>query len=332
MKKWLSLISGLFLISFVSAAYYPASLQNILDSLDPSTVILGSIFIIFFILINFALSRAFKGQKGIAGILAFILSFLIIYGLNRSGFDYQNIYYDLFYNIGLSSGVASTFLPLIVLAAAVFIVWKFSLWVLLLMLGIFIIIYGFAFAYESVATVIIGGIFIIASLVIKKKPSENSLNKKSFFSKPQLNPNWKGDLKSSATWAPKKMYSGAKKGVKFTKGKYQARQQRKAQEKTEKEEAKKQRAEEEKQKREKAKQSYFNIQAKQHIKKLQVSWQIAKARFIQQGESKDPIFKKAYKELMWRYDSSNQPIQHPDIDKTLRNIQTEIKKIYNRLK
>ncbi len=323
MKKWLSLISGLFLINFVSA-YYPATLQNLLDSLDPSTAILGSIFIISFILINFSLSKAFKTQKGISGILSFIISFLIIYGLNRSGFDYQNIYYDLFYNIGLSSGVASTFLPLIVLAAAIFIVWRFSLWVLLLMLGIFIIIYGTFFAYASFATVIIGGIFIIAALVIKKKPSENSSNKKSWFNKPQLNPNWKSDLKGGA----KKPWGGIKKGVGFAKQKYQARQQKKSGE----EERRKQKVEEQKAKIEKSKQEAFDYQIKQYIKKLEDSWKQAKPTFVAMGKSKHPDFKNAHKKLMWEYDKSNHDANHPEIDKVLKNIQGEINRIYKRLK
>lgn len=168
MKRALTLILSLFLINFVSA-YGHNSIQSLLDSLDPSTAILGSIFLISFILLNFSLSRAFKGQKGIPGVLSFIISFLIIYGINRSGFDYQNIYYDLFYNIGLSSGIASTFLPLIILAAAVFIVWKFNFAILFITLGSFIAIYGAAFAYATLATIIIGGIFIAIGIWLLKK-------------------------------------------------------------------------------------------------------------------------------------------------------------------
>lgn len=166
-KKSLLLIFSLLFLNFVSA--YPATIQNLLDELDPSTAILGSMFIIFFILINYALSKAFKGQKGIAGILAFVVSFLAIYTINRSGFDYYNIYYNIFSGIGLSSRVASTFLPLILLAIAIFIVWRTNFATLSLIFGVFITFYGAFFAYEKVVTIFLGILISAISLWFLKK-------------------------------------------------------------------------------------------------------------------------------------------------------------------
>lgn len=169
MKKILTFSLSLFLINFVSAYSAQASLQNILNELDPSTAILGSLFLIFFLLTNYALAKALKDQKGIAGILAFIVSFLAIYTINRSGFNYQNIYYELFYNIGLSTGVASTFLPIILFAIAIFIVIKFGMGVLLMAFGAFTFGYGIGFAYEKAATMFLGVIFTAIGWVLFDK-------------------------------------------------------------------------------------------------------------------------------------------------------------------
>ena len=160
---------SLFLINFVSA-YNPFSMQALLDSLDPSTAILGSIFILSFALIFFSLTNIgkFKNQRGIAGIISFVISFMIIYFIHRSGMDYQNIYYDLFYNIGLSDGIASSFLPLIILAVAILLIWKTSFATFFMAIGAFIAFYGAVFAYATLTTIIIGGIFIAVGLFIKK--------------------------------------------------------------------------------------------------------------------------------------------------------------------
>lgn len=330
-KKSLFLIFGLLFINLVSA--YPATLQNLLDELDPSTAILGSLFLIFFLLINYVLSKTFKGQKGIAGIIAFILSFMIIYTINRSGFDYQNIYYDIFYGIGLPSEVASTILPLLLLAAAIFIIWKFSFGTLLLVTGIFIFGYGLlGFAYERGITMIIGAVIAIIGFWIrnKKKHSVDSSTKKPLFEgRPTLNPNWKGNLKNLATAGVLK-----RRQEKAQQQKQEAKAQQKIEtekkikeEKIAKYNAWKIRQEQKK----KAEQFAENAKQRQDILKLKNSWNAVRPSFIAMGESKDPRFKEAYKELKWKYDKMNHP-KHPDVEKVLGIIQGEINRIYRNFK
>ncbi len=332
-KKSLFLIFGLLFINLVSA--YPATLQNLLDELDPSTAILGSMFLIFFLLINYALSKAFRGQKGIAGILAFIISFLAIYTINRSGFDYQNIYYNLFYGIGLPSEVASTFLPLLLLAAAIFIVWKFGLGILLIVTGIFIFGYGWGFAYETFATMVIGAVIAIIGFWLKKNKSVSSSIKKPLFGgRPTLNPNWKGNIKNIATKIPNK-------GINFLK----RRQAEKAQQKVEDENRVKEEktakynawkiGQEQKKKAEQFAENATQRQAekdiREYVKKLKDSWAAAKPVFISLGKTNNSNFKKAYQELMRNYDKMNHP-KNPEIERILRDIQGEINRIYRNFK
>ncbi|MCW8966267.1 MAG: hypothetical protein OQK82_06245 [Candidatus Pacearchaeota archaeon] len=170
-KKSLIIILSLFLINFASAA----SLSDLLNQIDSSSAILGSIFLISFFLSNIALSRAFKGQKGISGLLSFIVSFMIIYTLNRSGFGYDIIYYKIFSGIGLPTVVGTTFLPFIILIGIILIIWKFSLSVFLIIIGTLIILYGVFFSYDLWSTIILGGIFITIGIAMlrsqKKKKS-----------------------------------------------------------------------------------------------------------------------------------------------------------------
>ena len=98
----------ILLTKVISAQFYSGyggfSLAGFFDRIDPQTIIFALLFLIFFVLIFYPLSRVFKdphGQpnKGIAGTLAFAVASLIIYGLYRTGFNFEGIFYD----IGLSA-------------------------------------------------------------------------------------------------------------------------------------------------------------------------------------------------------------------------------------
>ena len=147
-KRGFVFILSLFLISFVSAfshyGYGRFSLTDFLRNIDPSTMILGALFIIFFAIINMALGKVFKDQYGypnraVAGIVAFAVSTLIIYGINRYGFDIEG----LFYGIGLSANLLYIILPIILLAGAIFIVWRWHFYTLFLIFGLLLILLTF---------------------------------------------------------------------------------------------------------------------------------------------------------------------------------------------
>ncbi len=183
-KRSISIISliTLFSINLISAqfssGYNRFSLPDLLRNIDPQTMILGALFLLAFTLIYYALSRVFKDSYGqpnktMAGIIAFIISALIIYGINQYGFDIEG----LFYGIGLSSGILYLILPIILTAGAIFLIWKFKQYsfliigLLLILLTLFTDIF-----YEQGLVLIIGVIMLLIGLIWwwKRRGRENT--------------------------------------------------------------------------------------------------------------------------------------------------------------
>ena len=167
MKKSLVIpVITLSLINFASA-YYGSyfSFSDLLNSIDPSTMILGAVFIISFAFINFALVRVFKDNKASAGIVAFVVSLLIIYGINKSGFDIE----ELFYGIGISSGFLYTILSLVLLAGVIYLIIKLKTKALFVIGGLFIIVSFTNLVYEKDAMIILGIILLVVGLYVDHK-------------------------------------------------------------------------------------------------------------------------------------------------------------------
>jgi hypothetical protein len=182
-KKSLLILSGIFsfllLINLISAYYYGydyGALSNFLDSIDASTMILVSVFIISFVLLHFSLSHVFKREnKASAGILSFVLSLLITYGINRSGFNFEGF----FYNIGISGDFLYSILPLILIGLIIFLGVKFSFSLVLILFGILFVITSFTdIFYEKGIIFILGMILFIVGLVWQMKKSKNEKNEK----------------------------------------------------------------------------------------------------------------------------------------------------------
>ena len=157
------LILGFFLflfgINFVSAAFHygGSSLSDLLNSFDSSTVVLTSIFLIAFILIFWPLSKFFRGNAALAGVISFSMSFLLIFEINRRGFDFTG----LFYGIGLSEGILSIIIPLVLIIGIIFSGIKYGLGITLASLGGFLMIISFTdIIYEKGITFILGAILL----------------------------------------------------------------------------------------------------------------------------------------------------------------------------
>jgi hypothetical protein len=100
MKKLISLVMFLFMLSFVSSA---EGLGDILRTLDSSLVILIALFLISFSISFFSLNKVFKDNQSIAGILSGVISFLVVYGINKMQIDTP----ALLLNIGISGEALS---------------------------------------------------------------------------------------------------------------------------------------------------------------------------------------------------------------------------------
>ncbi len=179
MKRGLDLlkaISGLFAINFVSAISYGSyfSLSDFLTSFDESTIILTGVFLIVFAVINTILSKAklFKSESGepnkvIIGVISFVMSTFVIYGLNKTGFDVSG----LFFSIGISSDLLYPIVFALLVAGFIFLSLKFTFTSALMSLGGFLILAGFLI-YEGESMIFYGLILFLVGAILKWKGSK----------------------------------------------------------------------------------------------------------------------------------------------------------------
>ena len=164
------LLISLFLMNFASAQIYGSfSLGSILNGVDDSTIVLGMLFVIFFVLINFSLTKFFKGNKSVAGTIAFAVSLLIVWGINSSGFGYTNIFYNIFFFV--PSEVIQTLWPLAVIGFAVVLSIKYGIkqgiGILFIGSGSLMILLSFTnLVYETSGGLGFGGMLIIIGAVL----------------------------------------------------------------------------------------------------------------------------------------------------------------------
>lgn len=179
----------IFLIQAVSAQFFGGyggfSLRGFFDAIDPQTFILSLLFLILFALIFYPLSRFFKDPYGephraIPGTIAFCGSAIIIYFLYRSGFNIE----DLFYDLGFSSDFVYTLLPIVILVFAILTIWilgrrkdefgrktfslRRGLRGFFILFGLFLILLAIFtdIFYEKLTAIIIGAVLCLAGLLL----------------------------------------------------------------------------------------------------------------------------------------------------------------------
>jgi len=120
MKKslWIISLFAIILTKFASAQFGTSerlTLGDLLNMIDPTTMILGVVFVVSFALLFFSLSRVFRGEKAIAGIVSLAMSLLIAYGINKSGIDLENLVYDM----GITLETLHIIFPIFIIALVV---------------------------------------------------------------------------------------------------------------------------------------------------------------------------------------------------------------------
>lgn len=150
--------------------------EGVLNNLGSDFILLGLLFVIFFALINLALSKSMK-DKRTGSIIAVCVSLLIVYGISKANWDISGAVGS----IGIGNNIIYTVLPLIIIAGLVFMVIKLKIALSLILIGTILVILSFS-AYKQGTLMAIGIIFIIAGIIIwitsKKKqgiPSTSSL-------------------------------------------------------------------------------------------------------------------------------------------------------------
>lgn len=175
MKRGLLVFISLFLINFVSAqfGYGSFSLTSLFDSINSQDLILLTSFIILFAFLFVILTRIhlFKNaygppNKATPAIISFAISLLSIYGIYKSGFNLE----ELFYGFGLSTDTLYPFIWIILIAAAVFIIWKFKAGIFFLIIGSFIMIVSIFtdLVYEKTTAFFIGIALFIVGVFLQK--------------------------------------------------------------------------------------------------------------------------------------------------------------------
>jgi hypothetical protein len=139
--------------------------EEILGGLDPSTIILSLLFIIFFVFIQLVLSRSLK-DKNSASIIALCISLLAVYGISKTGFNIS----EFFYNIGISDNIIYNIIPFIILGGLIFLFWKIKLRTIMTVLGLLLIVASF-FVYEKTYVLVAGIIILVIGLFLLWKES-----------------------------------------------------------------------------------------------------------------------------------------------------------------
>ena len=148
--------------------------------IDPDTVILGLLFVIFFAIINWATVKAFK-NKGTSAIIALCVSALIIYGLYKSNLDFSGF----FYSLGLTEDLLYTVVPILIIVALIILSRKFGFRKVLLILGIILIGLSLTnLVYEKGIIFSIGIALILLNIIIwffKRKKKDNYMNSNKYY-------------------------------------------------------------------------------------------------------------------------------------------------------
>jgi hypothetical protein len=139
-------------------------------SVDSGTMISGLLFIIFFVVINFSLSRIFKKERASGVIISLCTSLLAVYGINKTNLNLSG----LFFNLGISEELLSSIIPWIILIGIVLASFvkdsatgkrRFRLYRTFLILGGVLIILGLTpIIYQKGVVLIAGIIFFLIGL------------------------------------------------------------------------------------------------------------------------------------------------------------------------
>jgi len=167
MKKRNLIIASFFcmiaLSSFVSAYSYSSqfSIQGFLDSLDPETVYLVGIFLVLFVVSNFALSRLFRDNRMAAAVAAFAVSFVATYGIYLSGIDFGS----MIENLGITQGMINTIIIIAIIGVFLYMGFRFHSWgVACFLLGVIFVLVAF-FVYNKLIPGVAAFVCFLLSII-----------------------------------------------------------------------------------------------------------------------------------------------------------------------
>ena len=131
-------------------------LNNLLYNIDANTMLLGLLFVIFFAIINFGLSRSLK-DRGTSGIISFCVSLLAVYGINRTNLDVSGF----FSGMGITDKLIYSVVPILIIIGLAFMIWKLKLSWTFMLTGAFLIIMSFTLLIYEKTIILRVGIFLL---------------------------------------------------------------------------------------------------------------------------------------------------------------------------
>jgi hypothetical protein len=141
-------------------------LSEMLGDLDQNVVVLVLTFLICFAFSFFALKKTiFKTDEGTAGVISAMISFLVMYGVNKMDLPNSGIE-SVFGNMEMYSGTFGLIAFIFILAGIVFLMVKFAKNSLIIIGGVLILL-GL-FAYEKALFITLGSIILAIRIFIKK--------------------------------------------------------------------------------------------------------------------------------------------------------------------
>jgi len=181
------LFIGLFLISFVSAYNGGGfSIGELFDDFGGENLLLLSVFFVMFAFLNFILLKVLKDNYGepsrkTAGMIAFLVSLIIVYGFYKLNFDIEK----LLFTIGLDENVIYTLIPIIILAFMGYLIWKIGFhWAIIVTGALFIAIALFTdLIYESGALAVLGIVLVILGIIIWRYMRKKNITSRSEYVK-----------------------------------------------------------------------------------------------------------------------------------------------------
>jgi hypothetical protein len=184
MKKSLPFIA-LFLLSIkiASAQFFDSynsfgsfSITDIFERFGPDNIIYLSLFLVLFVFIATILKRTgiFRDMQGnadtkSAAVISFAIALMSTYGIYRSDYNVQN----LFYSLGFSADSLYPVLAIFLLLAIIYIMWRFSIGVSLMILGLLLGLTALftEIIYEKNTALIIAGILLVVGFFLLRRVS-----------------------------------------------------------------------------------------------------------------------------------------------------------------
>ena len=202
MKKGLfAFLAPFLMIKLVSAQFFGSyggsfSIVSFLDSIGAENITFMALFIIFFAVLFYSLSRLFKDSYGqpnkpIAGVLAFAISALISYGIYRSGFDLTG----LLYGWGIDTSFLYPVISIAILLFAGLMIKYVGFGMFLMLLGAFFLYIALFtdIVYEKTFLAILGGILAVLGFVIwRRKAARRHIEQwgRDAFQRAKARPKW----------------------------------------------------------------------------------------------------------------------------------------------